>query len=41
MRPLGRIPFIGRTTCQRVVHVDPLDDQHPVFDLDLAFSGRD
>jgi len=41
MRPLSRIALIGRAALQGVVHVDPLDDQHPVFDLDLAFSGRD
>jgi len=39
--PLSRIALIGQAALQGVVHVDALDDQYPVFDLDLAFSGRD
>ena len=36
--PLGGIALIGRAAGQRVVHPDPLDDEHPVFDLDVAFG---
>jgi hypothetical protein len=38
VRALGGITLLGRAARQRVVHTDPLDDEHPVFDLDLAFG---
>ena len=38
VRPLGGIALLGRAACQRVVHPDPLDDEHPIFDLDVAFG---
>jgi hypothetical protein len=39
MRSLGGIALIRRASLQHVMHADPLDDEHPVFDLDLAFRG--
>jgi hypothetical protein len=38
VRPLGGIALVGRAARKRVVHPDSLDDEHPVFDLDIAFS---
>jgi len=39
VRPLGGLALIGRASRQRVVHPDPLDDEHPVFHLDVTFGG--
>jgi len=38
MRPLGGLALVRRTTPQHVVDSDPLDDKHPVLDLDVAFG---
>ena len=39
MRPLGGVALIGGAATQGVAHVNPLDHQHPVLDLDLTFRG--
>jgi len=41
MRPLGGLVLIGRAARQRVVHPDPLDDEHPVFNFYVAFGRGD
>jgi hypothetical protein len=38
VRPLGCLPLVGRAARQRVLHPDPLDDEHPVFHFDVAFG---
>lgn len=40
VRPLSRVPLIGRTPAQAIAHPDPLDHQHPVLHLDVAFGVR-
>ena len=37
MRTLGGFPLVVRTSGQEVPDADPLDDQDPVFDDDVAF----
>jgi len=39
MSPLGGLALIGRAASQGVVHVNPLDNQHPVLNVDLTFGG--
>ena len=39
VRPLGGLALIGRASRQRVVHPDALDDENPVFYLDVAFGS--
>jgi hypothetical protein len=39
--PLGGLALIRRAACQRVVDSDPLDDENPVFHLDVTFGRRD
>jgi hypothetical protein len=39
VRPLGSFALIGRAAGQSVVHVNPLDHEHAVLDLDLTFGG--
>ena len=39
VRPLCGLPLVVRTARQRVVHTDPLDDEHAVLHLDVAFGG--
>ena len=41
VRPLGGIALLGRASFQHVVHPDPFNNQHTVFDFDLAFGRRD
>ena len=38
VRPLGGLALVGRATRQRVVHPDPFDDEHPVFNFDVTFG---
>jgi hypothetical protein len=38
VRPLGCLALIGGAARQRVAHPNPLDDEHPVFDLNIAFG---
>ena len=38
VRPLGGLALVRRTTPQHVVHPDPLDDEHPVLNFDVAFG---
>ena len=33
------VALIGRAVRQRVVDPDPLDHEHPIFELDLALGG--
>jgi hypothetical protein len=37
MRTLGGFPLVVRTSGQEVPDPDPLDDQDPVFEDDVAF----
>jgi hypothetical protein len=37
VRPLGGLPLVVGTARQRVAHLDPLDDEHAVFNFDVAF----
>ena len=37
--PLGGIALIGRAARQRVVHPNPLDHEHTIFELDVALGG--
>ncbi len=37
VRPLGGLALVVRAARQRVVHPDPLDDEHSVFNFDVAF----
>jgi hypothetical protein len=37
MRALSRFPLVVGTPGQEVPDADPLDDQDPVFDDDVAF----
>jgi hypothetical protein len=37
MRSLGRVTLVFRAVLQRVTHVDPLDDEDFVLEVDLAF----
>ena len=39
MRPLCGLTLVVRAARQRVVHADPLDDEDPVFYLDVTFGG--
>jgi hypothetical protein len=39
VRPLGGLALVGRAAGQRVAHLDSLDHEHTVFDLDLTFGG--
>ena len=39
VRAFGGIAFIGRAARQRVVHPNPLDHEHTIFELDLALGG--
>jgi len=39
VRPFGGLAFIGRAARQRVVHPDPLDHEHAIFELDVALGG--
>jgi len=39
MSPLGGLALVGRAASQGVTHVNPLDYQHPVLDLDFTFGG--
>jgi hypothetical protein len=39
VRPLGSLTLVGRAAREGVVHVNPLDNEHPVLDLDLTFGG--
>jgi hypothetical protein len=39
VRPLGRLALVGWAARQDVVHVNPLDHEDPVLDLDLTFGG--
>jgi hypothetical protein len=41
VRTLGGLTLVGRTTRQRVVHPDPLDDEHSVLNFNLTFGRRD
>ena len=36
MRPLGRLALVVRAADQRITHVDSLDDQDVILDVDLA-----
>jgi len=40
MRALRSLPLFRRAACQRVLDPDPLDDEHPVLDLDIALGLR-
>lgn len=40
VRPLSRVPLVGRTPAQAIAHPDPLDHQDPVLHLDVAFGVR-
>ena len=37
VRPLGGLALVVRAARQRVLHPDPLDDEHSVFNFDVAF----
>ncbi len=39
VRPLGGLTLVVRAARQRVVHADALDDEDPVFYLDVTFGG--
>jgi hypothetical protein len=39
VRSLGSLALVRRAAGQGVVHVNPLDNEHPVLDLDLTFGG--
>jgi hypothetical protein len=38
MRALRSLPLFRRAAGQRVLDPDPLDDEHPVLDLDIALG---
>ena len=39
VRTPGGLALVGRTASQRVVHPDPLDNEHPVLNFDVAFGA--
>jgi hypothetical protein len=41
VRSLSSLALVGRAASQGVMHVNPLNHEHPVLDLDLAFSRGD